>query len=343
MEYPESREKSAELLRQVVALMSQHDAPFNPITYTVWYEYAAGLNARLRDAMEGFMVSEPRLGQGTIERLYREHVASVDDKTMDRISRDFQQVMTNMVHHVTRTGDQAGAFDAELTGLHTALHGQDTDALRARLQQTLQRSQAMRDATTELKVQVEASRAEIERLRADLDRAREEVFIDSLTKVLNRKGLDHRLGQILTQARVGQGPTHGLVMLDIDHFKQINDRHGHLVGDQVLAAMGEVLRQVVTDPTHVVARYGGEEFAIVLPNAGLEAAAALAEKVCRTTRAMKLRKRNAHDVVLSVTVSAGAAAHHPGESAQDWMARADAALYRSKQAGRDRVTVAEVS
>ncbi|TDQ44375.1 GGDEF domain-containing protein [Tepidicella xavieri] len=343
MEYPESREKSAELLRQVIALMGQHDAPFNPITYTVWYEYAAGLNARLREAIDRFVLTEPRLSQATTERLYREHVASVDDKTMDRISRDFQQVMSHMAHHAARAGEQAGAFDAELTQLHGALSAQDAEALRARLPRTLQRSQAMRDATTELRTQVAASRAEIERLRADLDRAREEVFIDSLTKVLNRKGLDHRLEQILTQARAGQDAGHGLVMLDIDHFKLINDQHGHLVGDQVLAAVGEVLRQVVTDPTHVVARYGGEEFAIVLPHAGLEAAAALAEKVCRTTRAMKLRKRNAHDVVLSVTVSAGAAVHRPGESAQDWVARADAALYRSKQAGRDRVTVAELS
>lgn len=232
MEYTESRQKSAELLRQIIAQMNQHDAPFNPITYTVWYEYLAGLNGRLREALDRFASEEPRLSQATIERLYREHVASVDDKTMDRISRDFQQVMTNMATQVQRTGEQAGAFDAE----------------------------------------------------------------------------------------------------------KINDQHGHLVGDQVLAAMGEVLRKVVTHPAHVVARYGGEEFAIVLPNTSLEDTAAMAELVCRNTRAMRLRKRSAPDVVLGVTVSAGAAQHQPGESLQDWVARADAALYQSKQTGRDRVT-----
>ena len=340
MEYIESREKSAELLRQVVALMSQHDAPFNPVTYTVWYEYVAGVNARLRDALDRFVLTEPRLSQATIERLYREHVASIDDKTMDRISRDFQQVMTNMATQVQRTGEQAGEFDAELSGLNNALPTQDTAALQVRLRQALQRSQAMQNATSELRHQVQASRSEIDRLRADLDRAGEEVFVDSLTKVLNRKGLDHRIEQMLRPPG-GLDTVHGLVMLDIDHFKRINDQHGHLVGDQVLAAMGEVLRKVVTDPTHVVARYGGEEFAIIMPHASLESAAAMAEQVCRTTRAMKLRKRNAHDVVLSVTVSAGAALHRPGESALDWVARADAALYRSKQDGRDRVTLAD--
>jgi len=340
MEYQESREKSAEWLRQVVALMGQHDAPFNPITYTVWYEYVAGLNGRLREALDRFVTSEPRLSQATIERLYREHVASVDDKTMNRISRDFQQVMSHMVTQVQRTGEQAGAFDAELSGLNLALTDADPSRLQVHLQQALQRSQAMQHATSALQEQVRVSRSEIDKLRADLDRAREEVFIDSLTQVLNRKGLDFRLSQILSAAAQPGAAPHGLVMLDIDHFKRINDQHGHLVGDQVLAAMGQVLRRVVTNPAHVVARYGGEEFAIVLPNTSFNDTAAMAEHVCQATRAMKLRKRNAHDVVLSVTVSAGAAGHRPGESPDEWIARADAALYRSKQAGRDRVTCA---
>jgi diguanylate cyclase len=211
------------------------------------------------------------------------------------------------------------------------------------LQQALQRSQAMQNATSELQQQVAHSRNEIEKLRADLDRAREEVYIDSLTKILNRRGLDHHIEQILKHPAASGSRSHGLVMLDIDHFKKINDQHGHLVGDQVLAAMGEVLRKVVTDPGHIVARYGGEEFAIVMPGTSLEDTAAMAEKVCQTTRAMKLRKRNAHDVVLQITVSAGAASHRAGESAQDWVARTDHALYHSKQTGRNRVTLAELT
>ncbi|MDV7389736.1 hypothetical protein RZS08_00220, partial [Arthrospira platensis SPKY1] len=123
------------------------------------------------------VTTEPRLGQATIERVYREHVAGVDDKTMDRISRDFQQVMSNMATQVQRTGEQAGAFNAELSGLNHALQSHDdTATLQSRLQQALQRSQAMQSATSELQQQVAHSRNEIEKLRADLDRAREEVF-----------------------------------------------------------------------------------------------------------------------------------------------------------------------
>lgn len=339
MQYTESREKSAELLRTVIGLMGQHDAAFNPVSYSVWYEYAAGLNARLNEAVEHFRQSEPRFCDATIQRLYREHIAGVDDKAMERISRDFRQVMTNMAETVQRTGDRAGAFGAELNGLNAALQAEDAPALNEHLQQALRSSREMQQSAAALKAQVAASQQEIERLRADLDNARQEVFMDSLTKVLNRKGLDHQLDQLLGEP-LAANDTHGLVMLDIDHFKKINDTHGHLVGDQVLAAMGEVLRRVVTEPNQLVARYGGEEFAILLPHATMQTTAELAEKVRASTKAMKLRKRNAQDVVLSITVSAGAAALRAGESANDWIARADAALYRSKQNGRDQVNLA---
>lgn len=339
MQYLESRDKSAEILRAVIAHMGRHEAAFHPISYTVWYEYVAGANGRLIEAVDRFLQTEPRLSEDTIQRLYREHVAGVDDKTVDRISRDFQQVMAGVLDAVQRTGDRAGAFGANLRGLDQALQSQDSDALRGHLSQALEHSLGMQRSAQDLQAQVDASRQEIERLRADLTQAREEVFIDSLTRVLNRKGLDHHLDRVMRQA-VDCSNTHGLVMLDIDHFKRINDQYGHVVGDQVLSAMGEVLRQTVNSADYRVARYGGEEFAILMPQATLAQAAALAEQVRNRAKAMRLRKRNDPDVVVQVTVSAGAATLQPGEQAHDWVARADAALYRSKSEGRDRVSLA---
>jgi diguanylate cyclase len=136
------------------------------------------------------------------------------------------------------------------------------------------------------------------------------------------------------------GKVHGLVMLDIDHFKKVNDSHGHVMGDRVIQALGEVLRSCVTDPQHASARYGGEEFAILMPQSSREAVLALAEAVRLKTRAMKIRDRRTQEVVLAVSLSAGVAVFKPGDDAQALIERADAALYQSKQAGRDRVTAA---
>jgi diguanylate cyclase len=133
---------------------------------------------------------------------------------------------------------------------------------------------------------------------------------------------------------------HCLVMLDIDHFKKVNDTHGHVMGDRVIQALGEVLRLSVSDKNYSVARYGGEEFAILLPHCTIEQSMKVADTVRQRTKAMKIRDRRTQQVVLTVSISGGVAAMQAGDDAQDFIARADAALYKSKQAGRDQVTCA---
>jgi diguanylate cyclase len=129
-------------------------------------------------------------------------------------------------------------------------------------------------------------------------------------------------------------------MLDIDHFKKVNDTHGHVMGDRVIQALGEVLRACVPDKKHAVARYGGEEFAILMPNCTLDHSIKMGEMVRQKTRSMKIRDRRTQEVVLTVSISGGVAALKPGDDAQAFIARADSALYQSKQSGRDRVTCA---
>ncbi|MEX0612124.1 MAG: GGDEF domain-containing protein, partial [Pirellulales bacterium] len=116
-----------------------------------------------------------------------------------------------------------------------------------------------------------------------------------------------------------------------DHFKKLNDQHGHLAGDQVLAAIGKVLRGAVRRED-AVARYGGEEFAILLPNTPLEQAVQVAQKV-REAVAATLVKHNGQQ--FKVTMSGGLAAIGSNECAESLIQRADAALYMAKAAGRN--------
>jgi diguanylate cyclase len=195
----------------------------------------------------------------------------------------------------------------------------------------------MKSSAHALQQQVESSRQEIERLQVDLLRARDEAVLDPLTRVLNRKGFDQQLAALLAQP-LAPDCSHCLIMLDIDHFKKVNDTHGHVMGDRVIQALGEVLRSCVSDKAHFVARYGGEEFAILLPHCSLDFSVKLADTVRQRTKAMKIRDRRTQEVVLTVSISGGVAAMQPGDDAQVLIARADRALYKSKEAGRDRVT-----
>jgi diguanylate cyclase (GGDEF)-like protein len=165
-------------------------------------------------------------------------------------------------------------------------------------------------------------REEVERLAAS----------DSLTGLANRRALGTVLSREVARAARAKEPL-SVAIVDIDHFKRVNDTFGHLVGDEVLRTVAKAMAAKVRD-VDLLARYGGEEFAIVLPNCASDGALVVIERVRAAVASA--------DMVTSVTVSAGIATlDGPGYDGEGLLAAADEALYASKRAGRDRVTVAQ--
>jgi diguanylate cyclase len=338
MRYTETREQSAELLRAVVALMGRHEAAFNPLSYAVWYEYTAGTNAALKHALEACLQATPQLGDEAIARLHAQHIDAADGPALQRASGDLQALMSDMAASAATTGRQAGVFGEQLSGLTDALRTSDTARLAPLLDEVSATATGMKQAVQALREQVEASRLEIDRLHGDLSRARDEALVDPLTQVLNRKGLDLELQRML-QAPSEPGRMPGVVMIDIDRFKGVNDTHGHVMGDRVLQVVAQALRTGAPAAMRL-ARYGGEEFVALCAHCTPEAALAEAEAMRLRVKAIRVRDRRTKDVVLTVTVSAGVAMAQPGEDAAALVARADEAMYAAKRGGRDRVCAA---
>lgn len=157
--------------------------------------------------------------------------------------------------------------------------------------------------------------------------------IDPLTRVHNRRHLFDQLEKAVAQALRREQPL-ALVMLDIDGFKQFNDAHGHLCGDEVLRRIGALLKEQTRRGIDTAARYGGEEFVLLLPFTGREAALEVAERLRRRIRESGVEFEGR---TLSVTASLGVTVFVPGETEEMFVDRADAALYRAKSGGRDRV------
>jgi diguanylate cyclase (GGDEF)-like protein len=156
---------------------------------------------------------------------------------------------------------------------------------------------------------------------------------DALTGLMNRGGFEDMLRRELAR-KAGASGTLGLMLIDIDYFKQVNDAHGHLVGDDVLRRIGTALR-LGTRPSDVLARFGGEEFVILLRDAGAVQAEEVAERLRLDIAALTdLPGR------VSLTASFGVAVSQPGDSTGEFLRRADEALYRSKREGRNLVSVA---
>ncbi|HEX8629486.1 MAG TPA: diguanylate cyclase [Catenuloplanes sp.] len=175
----------------------------------------------------------------------------------------------------------------------------------------------------------------VERLRAELA---EVAVRDALTGLHNRRHLIDILDQQLTRARLN-GSHLSLVLVDIDHFKAINDTFGHLVGDHVLCAVAERLA-AVTGEGETVARYGGEEFVVVLPGCSAQQARERAEALRRHCAELPVEVNGAP--ALNVTVSAGVAGFRPGQTAASFIDAADRALYTAKALGRNRVEIAPI-
>jgi diguanylate cyclase (GGDEF)-like protein len=178
---------------------------------------------------------------------------------------------------------------------------------------------------------------ELEVLNAQLERQSRQ---DGLTGVRNRAGFDASLEEEWRRAIRDQAPL-SLVILDIDYFKQFNDRYGHPAGDECLKRVASFLGQAVQRPADIVARYGGEEFAVVLPGTHADGAAGLAERLRAGVESLGVPNEGAPgDGGLTISLGVATMVPAPEGRVGELLSTADAALYQAKKEGRNRVRVA---
>jgi diguanylate cyclase len=171
-------------------------------------------------------------------------------------------------------------------------------------------------------------------LKREKARAEELARTDVLTSLANRRAF-YEQAERLMGALAGNGRPASALMFDIDRFKAINDSHGHAGGDAAIRAVAAVIRDNRGE-SGVAARLGGEEFVLLLPGAPPAAAGAIAERVRMVVETLAVEHAGRR---IGVTISAGVTALAAGEDLEDWLGRADAALYRAKDSGRNCVVV----
>ncbi len=196
-------------------------------------------------------------------------------------------------------------------------------------------SRIAHDELTDLRKRTEEKQTELAQLQETLDQVSQQARHDPLTGSLNRKGLDEVMIRELARARRAETPL-CVSLLDVDNFKQINDRLGHATGDAALLHLADVVRSVMR-PQDLLARYGGEEFVLVLPDTALDSGI---EAMQRLQRELTKNFFMQGSEKLLITFSAGVAQLTPSESSQDAISRADQAMYLAKRQGKNRVVAA---
>lgn len=173
----------------------------------------------------------------------------------------------------------------------------------------------------------------LQALRGELDAAQREMELDPLTRLFNRKAFDIQLERVFELCKLSGQPA-CLMMVDADHFKNVNDKHGHPAGDLVLKRLADCCAQGFPRKTDFVARYGGEEFVVVLQDTPARTALQLGQRLLESVRAISVAYEGGE---LGITVSIGMAELEPHTSSGQWLRATDSALYEAKKAGRDRI------
>ena len=322
----------------VWAEMALHGIVPTPHAYEICFAYRRGDNATLCDFIDQHHPNLANLTPDAIESLHARFFndSSVSEDLASNVL-GLQEAADTLVGHITGNQSALRDYGDTLAGWAKRLDHEPTiaslvaavAALTAETTRAAARNRALEEKLAN-------SVQRINRLRQSLSIARAEASTDSLTAITNRRAFDTKARRFITQTRGAAPLVACLVLFDIDNFKWFNDVHGHQTGDLILRLVARLLSDSVKG-RDTVARYGGEEFAVLLAGADLRSAISVARQICQSMADRKLVKRSSGQQLTQVTLSAGVAQFIGGENLASWVSRADAALYRAKELGRNRV------
>jgi diguanylate cyclase len=333
MQFEQTRE-SIQTAKSVLDQIVSHAYPANPKTYEVLYRHETGEPAALTFAVDSILRSKQKLEQTDIETICNEFCSQGgfverSSEIGDLLSFELRRVQSAFELAEIEAADRSNALS------RATANYQGRDHLRELVRLLILTAHNMEQSKQRLERQLSSSIVEIKRLKARLEVARADSLLDPLTSLQNRVSFDQSLAQVMKSAKQSNAPV-SLLMIDIDHFKGINDQYGHLIGDQIIKLVAEVARNATDHDSHL-ARFGGEEF-LVLLNCNMEAAFDVAERIRRQINQGEYRLVKTGEVIGHVSVSIGISSLRRSDTALSFLERADQSLYAAKTQGRNRVS-----
>lgn len=340
MQYSHSTEKAQEYADQAFERMRALDLPPTPEIYELWYVYYAALNPEVVRALD-VLVSNKQII--TVERCRELHYRLLSEGRQNERVREagdrINDTIKGITGAVTNVKSMTAQYGASLAAAKEKLSVDiPKEAVERVLKHVMNDTENMLKQNIHLEEQLVRSSAVMQELRRDLEMVRKEALTDGLTALANRKAFDAEIERISREAQDSEAPF-SLLMLDIDYFKAFNDNFGHQVGDQVLRLVALTLTECVKG-RDFPSRYGGEEFAIILPETPLQGAVKVGDMLRKAVAGKDVINRATGEKLGRITLSGGVAEFTKGESTEDMIARADAALYSAKHNGRNQIAAA---
>ncbi len=317
--------------RTLAFLTNQNIAP-TPINYSVIYLYSSNQNKALKAEISKQINDKKPVDAIFLEHLFNRYISNSDqlEKTIlipfeKTLKRTLSQINTQVVNdkEVAQNLDKALAKIAGHKSLHKVVN-----YLLSSINTSKTQRQSLADEL------IKAS-AEVSLLKTQLAESKEEAIIDALTGLFNRRGCENKLKDFDTD------DLHSSIIIDIDHFKAVNDNFGHAIGDQVIQKIASIIKKYIGSED-IPVRYGGEEFVVVMKNQSQQNAHFIAEKIRTSVEELKLIQRKSNTYLPPMSVSIGIAELEESDNWSSLFERADKALYQAKNSGRNRCVIAGV-
>lgn len=319
------------LFEDIGSFLFAHKLEISPWTLSISYEIMTGNNPHLNNAIEKQIAARRSI---TVEWL--EEIAG--KSRQDDISNDLSTMMGKLENVIEEFSNTANAAKSATNEYHQVLEASVSEMQHASeagnvLNQLATIARDMLSRTRQIEVELARSEKETRSLQECLVEARREAEIDHLTGLPNRRAFEAVFKEELEVARTSGEPL-CVAFCDIDHFKRINDTHGHDAGDRVLRMIAQTLAKISADKCHV-ARHGGEEFVILMRGRSLDEAWEMLDDAREGLAARRLVNRSTDIPFGQITFSAGIAEVHARERPRDALKSADEALYAAKDRGRN--------
>jgi diguanylate cyclase len=309
-----------------------------PDNFAIWHEYHSGMNPELGHLIDLLLTKPGQCDDQTMAAVHRRFFVHVRERdALREASERMQGLLAEVGTAVGEAGQGARDFGSVVRDTAGAFAGGGT-SLPQLIVRLRDEARTMAERSDAIALHLAGAAERIQQLERSLDDLRHDAATDGLTKLHNRRSFDTRLREAAGRA-MNTGEPLSLVMIDIDHFKRVNDRFGHPTGDQVLRLVAATLTGGLR-AEDFVARYGGEEFAVILIDTPVDIAHALAERVRSSFVGRQIVARGSGTNIGEITLSGGCASYEAGERLSDWIERADRALYAAKHGGRNRVCLA---
>ena len=309
--------------------LSDHSIAPTPVNYSVIYLYISNENELLTAAIDKQLEQKEQMTADFIADLFKRYV-SLSEHIENNVISPFEKTVTKTLSQIDQQVGNEDKVTKSLHKLNTILtkkeHHQSLKHVVNFLSDTIDNAKSQHQV---LSKELSATQQELNQLKSKLAESRQEALVDSLTGLLNRRGCNEKL-QLLDFSQ-----THTSLVIDIDHFKKVNDDFGHFVGDQVIQRIAKTITSHISEQDLAV-RFGGEEFVVVMTNKAIADAKLTAEKIRLSIEKMKLIRKETNAYLPPISVSIGIAENTNVANWNSMFKQADDALYQAKNSGRNR-------